>query len=129
MCPRLPWRRRDFITTGQTGRGRKAGGRGFGEDLYMRNPAPHPARGLDSGTQLVLPEALQVPRRPAPIDLVDHAPARVRLPIQHVQENDFAAKRPGEAIGQREDFQWTFRQVDWEQQPVGLQAEVVTRQF
>jgi hypothetical protein len=50
-------------------------------------------------------------------------------PIQHVQEDDFTIERLCEAIRQLKDLQWTFRQIDRQQQATSLYAEMLTRQF
>ena len=49
--------------------------------------------------------------------------------IQHMQEHDFTVEGLGKAIRQLKDFQWTLRQIDRQQEPVGLYAKMLTRQF
>jgi hypothetical protein len=43
-----------------------------------------------------------------------------------MQEHDFTIERFCEAIRQLEDFQWTLRQIDRQQQPIGLYPKMLT---
>ena len=70
-----------------------------------------------------------MPFCPANFYLGKLAPRRVSALIQHIQEDDFAIEGLGEAVGQLEDFQRTFRQIDRQQQATRLYAEMLTRQF
>jgi hypothetical protein len=49
--------------------------------------------------------------------------------VEHVQEHDFSIEWFGETVRQLEYLQRALRQIDRQEQPIGLDAEMFTREF
>jgi len=94
------------------------GGVGFGENLLMGNPGPHPKGSFNRRRQILAPDALQMSFGPAHVALAHGATRPVPTPVQHMQQNNLAVQGLGETTRQRDNLQRAPRQIDRQQQPV-----------